>query len=198
MARLRAGEADLEPGEDAALGRTRSLAASLSYGFAHAFTDAERGQLAVLHLFRDTIDADALRLMGDPDTSGDDAVPAASRAQPRHRYRAAGPGRRHRPADSPRRRLLPIHPALPWYFTTLYTAAYGPSASAPARQAARAYTHALAWLGDYYHRRNSNGAGNPVPALRAEEANLLQALDLPATPSAGTMPRLPAGPACLV
>ena len=32
VARLRAGTAELEPGEDAALGRTRSLAASLSYG----------------------------------------------------------------------------------------------------------------------------------------------------------------------
>ena len=42
----------------------------MSYGFAHAFTDAERGQLAVLHLFRDTADADVLRLMGDPDPPG--------------------------------------------------------------------------------------------------------------------------------
>jgi len=33
VTRLRAGEAELEEGEDAALGRTRSLAASLSYGF---------------------------------------------------------------------------------------------------------------------------------------------------------------------
>ena len=65
VARLRAGEAQLEAGEDAALGRTRSLAASLSYGFAQAFTEAERAQLAVLHLFRDTADADALRFMGD-------------------------------------------------------------------------------------------------------------------------------------
>ncbi len=74
--RLRAGEAELAPGEDAALGRTRSLAASLSYGFTHAFTDAERAQLAVLHLFRDTIDADAFRLMGDPGTAAGDAVPS--------------------------------------------------------------------------------------------------------------------------
>ena len=74
-ATLRAGEAQLEAGEDAALGRARSLAASLSYGFAEAFTDAERAQLAVLHLFHDTADVDALRRMGDSDTAGDDAVP---------------------------------------------------------------------------------------------------------------------------
>ena len=51
VAVLEAGEAALEAEGDAVLGRSRSLAASLSYGFAHAFTDAERTQLAVLHLF---------------------------------------------------------------------------------------------------------------------------------------------------
>ena len=50
---------------DAALGRARSLAASLSYGFTHAFTQAERARLAVLHLFRETVNADAFRLMGE-------------------------------------------------------------------------------------------------------------------------------------
>ena len=71
-----------------------------------------------------------------------------------------------------------IHPALPWYFTTLFADAYGPPESPPAQQAARAYTHTLAWLGDYYHGQDADGAGDPVPALRAEEANLLHALAL--------------------
>src|SRR5579859_3032314 len=75
VARLRTGEAQLETGQDAALGRTRSLAASLDYGFANAFTPAERAQLAILHLFRDTVDVDMLRLMGDPATGEGDAVP---------------------------------------------------------------------------------------------------------------------------
>ena len=52
VARLQAGETELEADQDAALGRTRSLAASLSYGFAQAFTSAQRAQLALLHLFR--------------------------------------------------------------------------------------------------------------------------------------------------
>ena len=72
---LRAGEAELEAEEDAALGRNESLAVSLSYGFAEAFTEAERARLAVLHLFRDTADVDALRVMGDQETLGEDAVP---------------------------------------------------------------------------------------------------------------------------
>ena len=176
--RLRAGEAELEPGEDAALGRTRSLAASLSYGFAHAFTDAERGQLAVLHLFRDTIDADALRAMGDRDIAEGEAVPQLAgltretvialldRAADIGLLSGLGGG------------YYAIHPALPWYFTTLFAAAYGPPASPPARQAARAYTHTVAQLGDYYHHQGGDGAGDPVPTLRVEEANLLHALAL--------------------
>jgi tetratricopeptide (TPR) repeat protein len=177
--RLRAGEAELEPGEDAALGRTRSLAASLSYGFTHAFTEAERGQLAVLHLFRDTIDADALRFMGDPGiTAGDDAVPQLAGLTRETTValldRAAGIGLLSGLGGG----YYAIHPALPWYFTTLFAAAYGPPDSPPARQAARAYTHTLAWLGNYYYNQDADGAGDPVPVLRAEEANLLHALAL--------------------
>ena len=85
VARLRAGEAQLEAGEDAALGRTRSLAASLSYGFAQAFTAAERARLAVLHLFRDTADVDALRAMGDPEYRRGGRGARTGRARPRRR-----------------------------------------------------------------------------------------------------------------
>ena len=55
-----------------------------------------------------------------------------------------------------------IHPALPWYFTTLYTAAYGPPGSPDAARAARAYTHTLAWLGSYYHRQDATGRARSV------------------------------------
>ena len=175
---LHAGEAELEPGEDTALGRTRSLAASLSYGFTHAFTGAERGQLAVLHLFRDTIDAEALRAMGDPEFAVGDAVPQLAgltrEAAVALLDRAAGIGLLSPLGGG----YYAIHPALPWYFTTLFTAAYGSPASPAAHQAARAYTHTLAWLGDDYFGQDADGAGDPVPALGAEEANLLHALDL--------------------
>ncbi len=178
MARLRAGEAELEPGEDEALGRTRSLAASLSYGFSHAFTEPERGQLAVLHLFRDTIDAEALRLMGDPEYVGDDAVPALAGITRQAAIglldRAAGIGLLSPLGGG----YYAIHPAVPWYFTTLFAATYGPPGHPAAQQAARAYTHTLAGLGDYYHNQDATGAGDPVPALRAEEANLHHALTL--------------------
>jgi len=176
--RLQAGEADLEPGEDAALGRTRSLAASLSYGFTHAFTEAERAQLAVLHLFRDTVDADALRGMGIPSIAGDDAVPALAGLTRDTAIalldRAADIGLLARLGDG----YYAIHPALPWYFTTLYTAIYGQPNDPVARSAARAYAHTLADLGRFHHSREATGASDPVPVLRAEEGNLQHALTL--------------------
>jgi tetratricopeptide (TPR) repeat protein len=178
VARLRAGEQELEGADDAALGRTRSLAASLSYGFTHACTDAERDQLAVLHLFRDTVDADALRLMGDPGIIGDDAVPELADLT-----RETSVGLLSRAAEIGLLTSLgggyySIHPALPWYFTALFGTAYGQPDAPEARRATRAYTHAIAVLSGFYGQQSSSGTGNPVPALRVEEANLLHALGL--------------------
>ncbi len=175
--RLRAGEAELEAGEDAALGRTRSLHASLSYGFSHAFTDTERTQLAVLHLFRDTVNADALRGMGDPEFARDDAIPALAGLT-----RDTAIALLDRAADIGLLTSLgggyyAIHPALPWYFTTQYATGYGPPTSPAAQQATHAYAHTLAGLGDYYHQLDGSG-GDAVPELRAEEGNLLHALAL--------------------
>ena len=179
VARLRAGEAQLEAGEDAALGRTRSLTASLSHGFAQAFTDAERARLAVLHLFRDTVGVKALRFMGDPGTTGLDAVPELAWLTREARIalldRAAGIGLLESTGDG----YYQIHPALPWYFTTLFTTSYGQPGSPAARRASRAYTTAIGEIGDYYHGQAEAGrAAQVIPVLQAEEANLRHALDL--------------------
>ena len=175
--RLREGEAELEAGEDAALGRTRSLAASLSYGFARAFSDAERGQLAVLHLFRDTVDADVLRLMGDSAIVGEDAVP-----------QLAGFTRESAIALLDRAveiglltalggEYFLIHPALPWYFKSLFDDEYG--ASGPtARLVDPAFAAAVATTGNYLAQLYAQGNESAVQALGVEEANLLHALRL--------------------
>jgi tetratricopeptide (TPR) repeat protein len=179
VAALEAGEGQLEAGEDAALGRSRSLAASLSYGFERAFTGTERAQLAVLHLFRDTADADALRLIGNQEALGQDAVPELAGLD-----RDAAMGLLDRAAGigllEPLGRgsgYYQIHPALPWYFTTLFTTSYGPPGSPSAARATRAYTQAISELGRYYHRQAGQGHG-VVPVLGAEEANLRHALSL--------------------
>jgi tetratricopeptide (TPR) repeat protein len=184
VARLQAGEAQLEAGEDAALGRSRSLAASLSYGFENAFTGAERARLAVLHLFRDTADADALRYMGSEEPRRGDTVPELAGLD-----RDAAIGLLDRAAGIGLLESLGagsgyyrIHPALPWYFTTLFTASYGPPGSPAAQRAARAYARSLGGLGEYYWRQAEAGhEGRAVPVLRAEEANLRHALSLART-----------------
>ena len=63
VAKLRAGEKAFAD-EDEKEGRSRSLGASLSYGFGEAFGEGERKVLALLHLFQGFVDVDALRMMG--------------------------------------------------------------------------------------------------------------------------------------
>ena len=70
VAQLRAGEAQLEAGEDAALGRTQSLAASLSYGFAQAFTEAERPSWRCCTCSATPPAPTSSAYMGDPGRSG--------------------------------------------------------------------------------------------------------------------------------
>lgn len=179
VARLQAGEAQLEDGEDTALGRTRSLAASLGYGFAQAFSVTERVRLAVLHLFRETVSADALRAMGDRDAVDEDVVPEVAGLD-----FDAGIALLDRAADIGLLASLgggyyQIHPALPWYFTALFTATYGQAGDLAADRAARSYAKAIGVLGDIYLNEAQSGREERVlPRLRAEEANLLHALDL--------------------
>ena len=71
-----------------------------------------------------------------------------------------------------------IHPALPWFFSTLYTH-HHPDAGPTVE---RAYTRAYATLGHYYFDQVENGRGADVlPVLRVEEANLRHALTLART-----------------
>jgi tetratricopeptide (TPR) repeat protein len=181
VARLQTGEAQLETGEDAALGRSRSLAASLSYGFEKAFTDIGRAQLAVLHLFRDTASTNILRAIGDRETLGEGAVPELAGLDRDAAIglldRAAGIGLLE--SLSLESGYYRIHPALPWYFATLFTTSYGPPGSPPAARAARAYAQAVGALGNYYHYQAGEGhADRVVPVLGVEEANLRHALSL--------------------
>ena len=157
----------------------RSLAASLAYGFTHAFTEPERAQLAVLHLFRDTVDVDALRLMGDPDTARTDAVPALAGADrdglialldravelgPAHRLR------RRLLRHPPRPALVLHHPLPPSTSPPTTAAARGRNAPTPTPTPPSAATTST--------RSSRAGPPDVLPALRAEEANLLHALDL--------------------
>jgi tetratricopeptide (TPR) repeat protein len=161
---LRAGTAAFA--DDSAQGRSRSLGASLDYGFNTAFSAAEQRILALLHQFQGFVQEGMLRLMIDTMTPDDEkhpqsqAIALLDRAAEVGLLAAYGGG------------SYRIHPALPWFFRRLYAAYY------PDDTPTRAFVEALGELGSYYH--NQCGAGNRevINALKAEEANLLHARHL--------------------
>ncbi len=165
--RLRTGEAAFE--DEAGEGRSRSLGASLGYGFEHAFDEEERRRLALLHLFQGFVDVDALKGMGEPEASWclpevrglsrDDGIALLDRAAEVGLLRRQGGG------------YYGIHPALPWFFRGLFERFYAGSKEA----AVRAFVEAMGELGNYYWRQYEDGNRDVIDALRAEEANLLQA-----------------------
>lgn len=185
VSRLRRGEAVFE--DEASEGRSRSLGAALAYGFADAFNEQERRQLALLHLFQGFVDVDVLRTMGYPDA--DWCVPEV-----RGLTREAGIALLDRAAEvgllsAYGNGYYAIHPALPWFFKSLFDQ-YFPAATSdngqsampnPQLNAVRAFVEAMGWLGDYYHNKYGQGNRGVIAALSAEEANLLCARELART-----------------
>jgi hypothetical protein len=169
VTQLRTGAAQVT--DDAAQGREASLAASLDYGFAHAFTEQERATLALLALFQGFIDIDTLVAMG----TGEDPVPAVAGLT-----REAGIALLDRAAEAG---LLTahgggyydVHPAIPIHLQRLFQEHHGLAGSRTALTATRAWTQAISDLGDYYHSQYEAGHAQVIVALEAEEANLLQA-----------------------
>jgi hypothetical protein len=113
---LRNGEAVFEDEETE--GRSKSLGASLSYGFGNALSEDERKILAVLHLFQGFVQVGALCTMGDPDAEWClDTLRGLTREQ--------GIALLNRAAELgllnvPGRGCYGIHPVLPWYFRDLF------------------------------------------------------------------------------
>jgi len=156
VARLRAGEPAFE--DEETLGRTRSLAASLNYGFELAFNELERKQLAVLHLFQGFVQVTALQLMAVV-TTRDAGIQLLDRAAEIGQLTALGGG------------LYSIHPAVSWFFHQLFEQYDVESRE----RALRAYVEAMASLGSYYHDGYLGGTRYLIRALIAEEPNLLYA-----------------------
>jgi tetratricopeptide (TPR) repeat protein len=161
--KLQAGEEVFE--DEASEGRTRSLAASLAYGFENAFSEAERKQLALLHLFQGFVDVDALRWMGNPkkewclpEVKGltrEEGVALLDRAAEVGLLTARGGG------------YYNIHPALPWFLQRLFEQYYSDTQLAAAR--------AFVWaVGNYYADQCIDGNHDAIGVLAAEEANLLR------------------------
>jgi hypothetical protein len=174
VARIEAGARSLEPAEHADLGRSGSLAASLAYGFTHAFTEREQARLALLHLFRETVGVLMLQFMASPLIAERAPVPALAGADPESLgvllRRAAELGLL---VEYGRNQFI-VHPALPWFFSDLFARHVADAAAAE-----RAFVHAYAVAGHHLDNRGPSLGG--LLELRAEEANLRHALHLART-----------------
>ena len=167
---LHRGEVAFE--DEASEGRSKSLGASLSYGFGNAFSDDEREILALLHLFQGFVDVDALRTMGNPDTKW---CLTAVRGLTRERGialldRAAEIGLLHTHGGG----YYGIHPALPWYFRVLFARDF-PEDGDEANRARRAFVEAMGSLGNFYHKSYQDSRTEVLPTVMVEEDNLLAA-----------------------
>ena len=175
--RLRAGEAVFD--DDESEGRSKSLGASLNYGFATAFSAQEQATLALLHHFQGFVNVDALRMMGCLTDESSEVwhIPAVAGLT-----RKTGIALLNRVAEVG---LLTacgnghysIHPALPWFLRQLYEERYH-NPQFPSPDATRAYVEAVGEIGDSYHNQYGDGNWDVIRFLQAEESNLLYARHL--------------------
>lgn len=174
--RLQAGEADID--DDQAQGRIASLGASLSYGLGQAFTDADRAGLAILHLFHDAIDVRIVHFMGNSKHGDRPVVSQLTHLTYEQIFdilnRAVDLGILAPSGNG----YYTIHPAVPWYFTRLFTAIYGPPDSPGAVNAAHAYAQAEGQFANAYSQFVASGHHEYLARLAAEESNLLHALQV--------------------
>jgi len=170
---LRSGQAALV--DEATEGRSRSLSASLSYGFEHAFDESERKVLALLHLFQGFVDVDALQEMGDPDQmwcleavralTAEQVIALLDRAAAAGLLSGQGGG------------CYRVHPALPWYFRSLFEDHY-PAAGEDAEKARCGFVYSIAAVANAYHHGYGRGERGLLLNLAAEEDNMLAAWSL--------------------
>ena len=173
--RLRAGEAAFD--DEVSEGRSRSLGASLSYGFEHAFSEEERRQLALLYLFQGFVNVGTLCLMGDPEADWclpevqgmvhETCIALLDRATEIGLLTTIGGG------------CYTIHPALPWFFKSLFDKYYASTAGGGQEmRATRAFVEAMGNFGDFCFWEYTEGNRDVIGILAIEEENLLQARKL--------------------
>jgi len=167
---LKTGEKEIQ--DDESLGRSRSLGASLSYGFQHTFNDFERRILALLYFFQGFVNVDVLTCMFDPKKPKH--IGNAGRLTCEESIRILD-----KAADIGLLKLLDevyysIHPALPWYFRSIFHQYYRGRED----EAVRAFVEAVSSFGEYLSKEYDNGNREVISTLVSEESNLLYAMQL--------------------
>jgi tetratricopeptide (TPR) repeat protein len=167
---VRSGEQAIED-TDERQGRDKSLGASLDYGFRHAFKDDELPIIALLHLFRGTVDVVALEVMGKVD---DHALAELKGKTKQYLTSVLDRARENGLLTHLGAMWYSIHPALPWFLRQLFARHYdGQAGRSTATAAIRAWVEAIGGLGNYYHDDFVRGNRDVVQSLALEEANLL-------------------------
>ncbi len=166
---LQKGEAIFN--DEVSQGRSRSLGASLNYGFKHSFSENELKILALLHFFQGFVFGMALDIMVNDDAewaltelkglTKDKIIAILDLVAEMGLLTAHGNG------------YYSIHPALPWYFKSIFEQYYINN-----EVAMHAFVEAMGALGIYYHNQCTQGNLNVIDILRAEEGNLLFARSL--------------------
>jgi len=198
--RLTAGEQAFD--DDARQGRSRSLGASLDYGFGAAFTANEQDLLSLLHLFPGPVYTDILVSMGadrnpwrTPLYAGLDRAiwtTLLDRAAEVGLLTAdGGPRYGNHPAlawfaQQPYRRASDLgllhaygapqygnHPALAWFFRSRFECLFAGNILPT-----RAWVEAIGELADFLAERFDRGDNAALGRLQRQEANLLQAYTL--------------------
>ena len=167
VAKLRAGAQELAGEAEEAEVRDRSLGASLSYGFSAAFSEEERRALSLLHLFQGSVDAAALCIMGDPKSgccvkavcgwTRDQMIALLDRAAEIGLLSNQGGG------------SYTIHPALPWFFRSLFECHHP---GAEAERARCAFVAAIGALAEFFYDLYQKGQRVVLNNLLREEDNL--------------------------
>ncbi len=174
--------------DEASEGRSKSLGASLSYGFEQAFSADERKVLALLHFFQGFVYAVTLLYMGAKDNewhlqeleglTKEKIDSLLDRAADIGLLTSHGGG------------YYTIHPALPWFFRSLFEQYYPEETPQPSddpnrqsqivnrKSALRAYVESMGELGNHYFWQYEGGNRDVIAPLRSEEPNLLHARSL--------------------
>ncbi len=175
--------------DEASEGRSKSLGASLSYGFEQAFSPDKRKVLALLHFFQGFVDVTVIRWMVEPDENTDWGLGYEGYTNEKIAKildTAADIGL----LTSHGGGYYTIHPALPWFFNSLFEQYYPEETPQPSddpnrqsqivnrKSALRAYVESMGALSNYYHDQYEHGNRDVIAPLRREEPNLLYARSL--------------------
>jgi len=176
--KLRNGEAAFT--DEASESRTKSLGASLAYGFEQAFDEDERKVLALLHFFQGFVQATTLLLMSNPEA--DYSLPELRHLTPDTVTRLLDKASEIGLLTAHGGGYYTIHPALPWFFGSLFEQYYPltpssplPVGEGPGVRSLRAFIESMGALGNYNHNQYEGGNREVIAALRLEEPNLLHA-----------------------